>query len=84
VGDYSVGFIPEGRLIYAPHKNRPGVIGKVGMAMAEYNVNIAKMVVGEGLNNSIMILNVDNNVPEAVLEKCLTFEDINDMKVVEL
>ena len=84
VGDYSVGFIPEGRLIYAPHKSRPGVIGQVGMAMAEYNVNIAKMVVGEGLNNSIMILNVDNNVPEAVLEKCLTFEDINDMKVVEL
>ncbi len=84
VGDYSVAFIPEGRLIYAPHKNRPGVIGKVGMAMAEYNVNIAKMVVGEGPNNSIMILNVDNNVPEVVLEKCLTFEDIDDMKVVEL
>lgn len=84
VGDYSVAFIPEGRLIYAPHKNRPGVIGKVGMAMAEYNVNIAKMVVGEGSKNSIMILNVDNNVPQAVLDKCLTFDDIDDMKVVEL
>lgn len=84
VGDYSVAFIPQGRLIYAPHKNRPGVIGKVGMAMAEYNVNIAKMVVGEGPNNSIMILNVDNSVPQEVLDKCLTFEDIDDMKVVEL
>ena len=84
VGEYSVAFFPEGRLIYAPHQNRPGVIGKVGMAMAEYNVNIAKMVVGEGPNNSIMILNVDNSVPQEVLDKCLTFEDIDDMKVVEL
>lgn len=48
LGDYSVAFAPEGRLIYAPHQNRPGVIGRVGMAMAKYNVNIAKMVVGEG------------------------------------
>lgn len=84
VGDYSVAFIPEGRLIYAPHQNRPGVIGKVGTAMAEYNVNISKMVVGEGPRDSIMILNVDNSVPEAVLAKCRTFDDIYDMKVVEL
>ena len=84
LGDYSVAFAPEGRLIYAPHQNRPGVIGRVGMAMAKYNVNIAKMVVGEGPADSIMILNVDNDVPEAVLEECRTFDDIYDMKVVAL
>ncbi|NLT36233.1 MAG: phosphoglycerate dehydrogenase [Gaiellales bacterium] len=83
VGEYSVAFFPEGRLIYAPHQNRPGVIGKVGMAMAEYNVNIAKMVVGEGVTDSIMILNVDNRVPEEVLVKCRTFDEISDMKVIE-
>lgn len=83
VGDYSVAFFPEGRLIYAPHQNKPGVIGKVGMAMAEYNVNISKMVVGDGPKDSIMILNVDNRVPKEVLAKCRTFEEVFDMKVVE-
>jgi len=84
LGEYDIVFQPEGRLVYLPHRNVPGVIGKVGAVMGEYNVNISKMVVGDGPHDSITILNVDNNVPKEAIDRCLKFDEIDDIKVVHL
>jgi D-3-phosphoglycerate dehydrogenase len=84
LGPYDVVFQPEGRLVYTPHKNVPGVIGRLGAAMGEYNVNISKMVVGDGPDDSITILNVDNNVPKEAIDRCLEIPEIYDVEVVTL
>ena len=84
IGDYKMELIPEGRMVWSPHKNVPGVIGKVGTTMAEYNVNILRMVVSDGPQDSMMILTVENNVPQEALDKVREFGTISDVKMIDL
>lgn len=84
LGGYEMDLVPEGKIIFAPHKNVPGVVGKLGIAMAKYNVNILKMIVSNGDEGSIMVMEVENNVPEALVNEIKEFDEINDIKVVEL
>jgi D-3-phosphoglycerate dehydrogenase len=88
IGDFPITFVPEGKLAYVPHKNVPGVIGRVGGIMGDYGVNISRMVTSSGVNNvsrdSIMILGVDNDVPQAAIDRCLQIDEIYEMKIIEL
>jgi D-3-phosphoglycerate dehydrogenase / 2-oxoglutarate reductase len=84
VGEYAMDLVPEGKLIYAPHKNVPGVIGKVGTLTAEYGVNISRMIVADGKTSSIMALSVDNEVPEILIKKLKELDVIGDIKVINL
>jgi D-3-phosphoglycerate dehydrogenase len=88
IGDFPITFVPEGKLIYAPHRNVPGVIGQVTTIMGDYDVNISRMVTSSGVNDaskdSIMILGIDNAVPAEALERCKQIANIDDMKVIDL
>ncbi len=71
-----------------PHKNVPGVIGRVATIMGEYGVNISRMVTSSGLSNlardSIMLLGVDNDVPQEAIDRCLELGEIYEMKITDL
>lgn len=84
IGEYEVDLTPQGKLLYIPHKNVPGVIGKVGMALSNYNVNISRMFVSNGEADSIMIARVDNNVPQELIDKLKDIEEIIDIKLLSL
>ncbi len=84
VQEFGMDLVPVGKLVMAPHKNVPGVVGKVGIAMGEYNVNISNMIVSNGKNESMMILSVDNNVPEILVKKLKEFDEINDIYIIQL
>jgi len=88
VGDYNISFVPEGRLMYAPHSNVPGVIGRVGTTMGEFGVNISAMVtsdsMADGSREAIMLLNVDGEVPQAAIDRCLELDEIYEIKMLEL
>jgi D-3-phosphoglycerate dehydrogenase len=88
IDHYSITFIPEGTMAYVPHRNVPGVIGWVATTMGEYNVNISKMVtatvVVDGTEESIMMLNLDGDVPQAAIDKCLEAKDIHEVRMVHL
>jgi len=88
IGDFSITFSPEGTLAYAPHKNVPGVIGRVATTMGEYGVNISRMVTSSGIDNvlrdSIMILGLDNHVPQEAIDRCLEMDEIHEMKIIDL
>ena len=87
IGPYKIMFVPEGRLAYIPHHNVPGVIGRVGSTMGEYSVNISKMVTSDGAidgsRDAIMILNVDNDVPQGAIDRCLEFDEIYEIKIID-
>jgi D-3-phosphoglycerate dehydrogenase len=87
IGDFPIVFIPEGRMAYVPHKNVPGVIGRVGTIMGEYGVNISRMVTSSGDNNvsrdSIMLLGLDNEVPQEAIDRCLAIEEIYEMRIID-
>lgn len=88
IGEYSINFIPEGKLAYVPHRNVPGVIGRVGTIIGEFDVNISKMVtatlVAGGARESIMILGLDGDVPQEAIDRCLQINEIHEIRIVNL
>lgn len=87
IGEFPIVFVPEGKLAYIPHKNVPGVIGRVGTIMGEYGVNISRMVTSSGITNvledSIMILGLDNDAPEEAINRCLQMDEIYEVKIID-
>lgn len=83
---YPTDIVPEGILLVAPHLDKPGVIGKVGTLLGDNNINIASMHVGrkQPRENAIMFLNVDSEIPAAILEKIAQIEGIESVKQVRL
>jgi D-3-phosphoglycerate dehydrogenase len=88
IGEFPISFTPEGKLAYCPHKNVPGVIGRVTTIMGEYNVNISRMATSSGINNvlrdSIMVLGLDNDVPQEAIDRCLQMDEIYEMRIIDL
>ena len=71
VGGYTMDMIPEGYVIVSHHLDKPGVIGRASTILGKCNINIAGMQVGR-INpgeEAIMVLNVDSEVPEAVMDE---------------
>ncbi len=87
IGEFHIVFVPEGKLAYVPHRNVPGVIGRVGTTMGEYGVNISRMVTStcaaDGSRDAIMIVGLDNEVPEEAIERCLEIEEIYEIKMID-
>ena len=84
INNFRVDVDPHARILICPHINRPGVIGAVGMLLAKYNINISSMQVGkaeiEGRN--LMVLTVDNPIPQFVLDEMKNLEPIFDVTPV--
>jgi D-3-phosphoglycerate dehydrogenase len=88
LGGYRITFIPEGTWAYVPHRNVPGVIGRVATLMGEFDVNISRMVtstiVVDDREESIMMLGLDAVAPRAAIDKCLEASDIHEIRIVHL
>ncbi|AEH07529.1 phosphoglycerate dehydrogenase [Methanothermococcus okinawensis] len=86
INGYKVDIKPEGIICVIKHIDRPGMVGKVGLLLGDYGVNIAGMQVGrkEPGGESIMVLNVDHMIPDEVIEKLKKLENIKDAKIIDL
>ncbi len=84
IDDFRVDVDPHARLLVCPHINRPGVIGTIGTLFGQYGVNISAMAVGQTdiENTNIMILTVDNDIPDELLKAVKALEGIFDAKIV--
>jgi D-3-phosphoglycerate dehydrogenase len=83
---YRIDAVPAGYMIVTKHKDRPGVIGNVGTVLGKNNINIAGMVVGREAvrGEAIMILNVDDAVPQNVLKEIIDKAGLYDARYVKL
>jgi D-3-phosphoglycerate dehydrogenase len=75
-----------GDVLITHHRDRPGLIGRVGMILGRYEVNIAGMQVGRHHRGgqAIMVLNVDDAIPPQALLDILAIEDVTTAYVVSL
>lgn len=84
INKFRVDVDPHSRILICPHTNKPGVIGKVGTILAEFDINISSMQVGKtdigGTN--LMVLTVDNPISKAVIDKVKSLEAIFDITLV--
>ena len=71
IDEYLLDIRPSGHLILVPHRDQPKVVGMCGMILGENNINIAGMQLGrrEAGGVSLMALDVDSEVPAAVLKE---------------
>lgn len=73
-----VTFVPVGPLLFTYHRDRPGMIGRVGTLLGEADVNIASMDVGRlaPREQAMMVLRCDDPVAAAVITRLREEPDI--------
>jgi len=77
---------PEGVIFLFENRDRPGIVGHVGMLLGKHKINIAGMSLSrdEAGGEALTVLNLDS-VPGEALIKDLTAEgDIHNVQVVQL
>lgn len=86
IGGYTMDMVPEGSVIISRHLDKPGVIGRASTILGEAEINIAGMQVGRKKpgEEAIMILNVDADVPAAVMDEIRAKVGIFSAKFVKL
>ena len=80
VNDYWVDVKPEGNMFIAKYKDVPGTIGLIGTKLGEHNLNIGIMQVGRDTKNgkAIMILTVDQSIPQEVIDELVKLDYVFD------
>jgi D-3-phosphoglycerate dehydrogenase len=87
VNDYWVDIVPSGGyFLFSDHLDRPGIIGAVGNITGAANININSMNVSrlKPRGQALMILALDEPLPEKVLKQIKAVPDIADAKLVKL
>ncbi len=86
IDQFNLEAVPEGVMLVTYNDDRPGLIGMLGTVLGEAGVNIAGMTFGreKPMGSAIMVLNLDNEIPEEVVNRLKRIESIHDVKVVRL
>jgi len=86
IDGYYVDIKPEGSMLVTEHKDRPGVVGKVGTLCGENNINIGGMHVGRtGVGQkALMVLIIDGPAPESILEEVRQLPGMDTVRQVQL
>lgn len=86
IDQFQIDLKPEGYLLVARHTDRPGIIGRVGTMLGEAKINIGGMHVGREAvgQRAVMVLTVDEPVPEALLASITTAIEAESVRVVDL
>ncbi len=75
-----------GLMLITRHQDRPGVVGAVGTALAEAEINISSLELSRlsAAGEARMVVSVDSPLPAAVLAGLLAVPGIHEARVVEL
>jgi D-3-phosphoglycerate dehydrogenase len=86
IDGYHVDIDPVGNMIVTKHIDRPGIIGQVGTMLGNSKINIAGMHVGreELGKHALMILLVDDQVPDEILTSIRSIEGLESAIQVTL
>ncbi|MDR1695659.1 MAG: phosphoglycerate dehydrogenase [Endomicrobium sp.] len=86
INGLTVDVAPEGGMVLIVNDDKPGVVGKVGVALGDSGINIAGMNVGRknAGGEALTIIEVDGEVPSATTEKILKIPGIKKAKYIAL
>ncbi|MBE9501111.1 MAG: phosphoglycerate dehydrogenase [Chloroflexi bacterium] len=87
VDDYWIDVVPSGGyFLFSDHRDRPGLIGTVGIILGQADINISSMQVSrlEPRGQALMVLGLDEPVGEEQREQLLAIPDIYTIKMVKL
>ncbi len=86
VDGYRIDVAPTGNLLYTMHRDRPGMIGKIGTLLGDADINIAGMQVGRHQQGgeAVMLLSVDKPIPENIVTLVRNMPDVLQVRSIEL
>jgi len=86
VDDFPINVPPSRHMLFTLHRDMPGIIGKIGSLLGSFNVNIASMQVGRKIvrGDAVMVLSIDDPLPEGVLTEIIKVPGIRDAYTVTL
>ncbi|WP_144867472.1 phosphoglycerate dehydrogenase [Hyella patelloides] len=84
--DFPINVPPAGYMLFTLHRDMPGIIGNIGSLLGSYNVNIASMQVGRKIvrGDAVMVLSLDDPLPEGILDEITKVSGITDAYTVKL
>ncbi|HLQ05135.1 MAG TPA: phosphoglycerate dehydrogenase [Verrucomicrobiae bacterium] len=76
----------EGHLLLTKHQDKPGLVGRVGTLLGQHDVNISSMQVGRvhARGDALMILTLDDAVPDEVRARIGAFPDVDRVRIAKL
>jgi len=87
VDDFWVDILPTGGyFLFSDHRDRPGLIGAVGTITGQADINISSMLLArlKPRGQALMILALDEPLPEKQIQEILDLEDVHTAKVVKI
>jgi D-3-phosphoglycerate dehydrogenase / 2-oxoglutarate reductase len=86
VDEFPVNVPPTHNMLFTLHRDMPGIIGKIGSLLGSFNVNIASMQVGRKIvrGDAVMVLSLDDPLPEGILAEITKVQGIRDAYTVTL
>jgi D-3-phosphoglycerate dehydrogenase len=84
--DYSMDFTPEEHMLLLNYDDRPGMIGRIGTIMGQYDINIGSMNLGrrEKKGEAMVLLSLDSAVPDNVVQELKAATDATFIKAVHM
>ncbi len=84
--DFIIEAIPKGEILLVENYDRPGVIGSIGMTLAEQGINIATMQFGRDTmgGQAISLLHLDAPLSDEIMEKLRALPNIISVKPIRL
>ena len=86
LNSYFIDFVPTtGPFLFVDHRDRPGLIGAVGNITGSMDVNISSMYVSrlKARGQALMILDLDEQLPEEARQKILAIPDVYTAKGIK-
>ena len=87
VNNYWIDIVPgDGYFLFSDHQDRPGMIGSVGKITGDIDINISYMHLSrlKPRGQALMILALDEPLPEEQLQQILSLPDVYTAKMVRL
>jgi D-3-phosphoglycerate dehydrogenase len=86
LNDFFIEAIPEGYILLVNNYDKPGVIGNIGAALGNRNINIATMQFGRDRmgGNAISLLHLDTPLPPGMLGDILRLPNIISVRQIQL
>lgn len=84
--DYRLDLEPAPSMLITRHRDRPGMIGRIGQTLGEADVNISAMHLGRSAPraDALMVLALDDEVPAAVAAAIRAHDAVLDLWTIRL
>jgi D-3-phosphoglycerate dehydrogenase / 2-oxoglutarate reductase len=86
IDEFPINVAPTRHMLITLHRDMPGIIGRIGSLLGSFNVNIASMQVGRKIvrGSAVMVLSLDDPLPEGLLAEITKVAGIRDAYIVNL